>query len=173
MPKYRLAVGQTTEWTVRVFDAAGEPIAVDRLDVKVTDPASRTTALFGAFDTEAYRGEWQPIVEGDHELEVSAYIGGKLVGKDSAQVSVYTRFLELEPPLSDFSLLKRLVKIGGGQFSPLSACGEVIDGILDLPHGKVVTRRVWVTLWDRPAIFWIFLAALCGEWVIRKRLGLP
>jgi len=173
LPKYRLAVGETTEWTVRVFDAAGEPVAVDRLDVNVADPNSRTTALFGAFDTEAYHGEWRPTVEGDHEFTVAAFLGHKLVGKDSAQVSVYTRFLEMEPPLSDFGLLKRLAKIGGGEFVPLSACGQVIDSLLEQPPGKVVTRQVWVSLWDRPVIFWIFLAALCGEWIVRKRLGLP
>jgi uncharacterized membrane protein len=67
-------------------------------------------------------------------------------------------------------LLRRVAEDTGGRFYTADSVSALPDDITYL--GRGVTSLQEKDLWDLPAVLVLFVACVCGEWLIRRRVGL-
>ncbi len=176
--------GESVQVTVRLQDAAGNPIAgaapeavatgagETRVSVPLREDDNAPGRYVGAVDrlpSGVFRVE--PVGE-----EIDRLLGAK--GQRPAEPATATASFMVRAPLnreqldtrSDLALAKQIADATGGQVLPPTAVSEVL-ALTDLAP-RVTQKTDTSPLWVR----WEFLGVICGcllcEWVVRKRMGL-
>jgi uncharacterized membrane protein len=142
---------------------------------------SSQTNLVPQLDDAAYRGTLltppaSTVLENPGStmqqlsLDVSALDGETVVAKSSIPLQVIDDPAEFRDPRPDSGKLEQLARAAGGRV--IHSPAELAALLGDHPQAserKVVTRS---PLWDRPALWLLFLGLLSSEWILRRRKGL-
>jgi hypothetical protein len=105
--------------------------------------------------------------------------GGVVSGSSSARVIVYDEDLEMMRPAADHDFLRKLAVEGGGEFhraEELSAfLGRLLDRPVERDRVRLDLRPDWRSIRRSPFLvvfFLLFVAAVSGEWLLRRRWGM-
>lgn len=171
--KQRLRLGERAQLTAHVQDALGRPIPNCEVEAAFAGPGGLSAAASLTYQDEAYQGTYEPPRRGDYTVTARAHRGGQEIGTAEAKFVVYVPDLELERPTANLDLLRSLAsQTGGAFFSPQEA-----DALLSALEARnvpdtVIIHTDIIELWDNFLVILVFLGALTGEWVLRKRAGL-
>jgi hypothetical protein len=160
--------GDSVRVTARLRDtelpSEGDRVAVPPASARVVNPAAHqeaTVRLWPAAEPGTYEGEWRPAAAGDYAVDVS--IGG------SAGAAVVKVAADAITRTADPDALAIAARASGG---------GVVDGELALV--RALTDRYPAATVTRPShparSLWYaaaFALLLCGDWVLRRRRGLP
>ncbi len=167
-------LGASVPVTVRVVNAAYEPVSDASVQVRVEEPggASRTlTATLDASEPGLYRASLLTLASGVHRLDAEASRGGSSLGRTSVQVLAGGADPELVDPRRNDAVLRRLAESSGGALlaaDELDGLAARIRRAAAAPTARLVERDVWHNGWS----FVIICALLGTEWALRRRWGL-
>jgi hypothetical protein len=167
------APGATAPLEFGARDIAGSPLAGAEFEVKVTGPDGKPlTATPRASANGATADFTQTQAAGDYWVRVTARKDGKALGLDAVtRFIVDPKDLELDQPNADYSLLKQVAELTGGQL--LQA--EELDGFLQRVETlklEDLTRVTILPLWDNVWVLLLFVSLMTAEWALRKKWGL-
>lgn len=144
--------------------------ATVRGTVVAPDGAEQEVTLEWAVERDGeYRATYVPEGTGVHEVRVRAVVGRDTVTSEPAYVRV-------APPTSEYfgaemrpALLRQIAEETGGRFYRASRALDVARDMDFGASGATVVEQK--DLWDMPALLVLLLAALAGEWALRRREG--
>ena len=169
----RVPMGEKLQFEVGAGDPLGEPIPGVTWKVTVVTPSKSRIPVSVQPRQQNWVGEFQQTLEaGDYQVEVEAFQGSHLIGRETARFLVMKRDLEMDQPAADNALLSALAKTSGGECVTAEDFPRIIQEIekrtqsLEVP---VATRR---SLWDTWPTLLLFAFLNTLEWYLRKRWGL-
>ena len=115
--------------------------------------------------------------DGEYRLTVEARTpGGKLLGSDTTGFIAYTVDAEARPSTAQLHRLTHLAHRTGGEFFTAAEAGTALEHLLNLKPPAKLTRPDARPLFGGPLAFssllLLFVAALTGDWLLRKSKGL-
>ncbi len=162
---------------VRLVDDKAKPPATVPLSVKTPDGKTFEYTMKAAMlpgpggrQLPGYRAEVEPNVAGVFAAHSSIDLAGvKIEGE--------TRFVVSKPATEitgkpiDRELLHRIADQTGGHYFAFDERDQWAGNI----HYKEqqFSRMQIADLWNNPIVLVLFVAALCGDWILRKRWNLP
>ncbi len=143
----------SSEVAVEVIDEAGKQIPV-----QVRTSSAEPNVLLGSF---------YPSAGGSYRVNVTLTQDGKQIANQAAEFLVYGSELELADTGTNRSLLKSISERSGGVYVDIEDVAQLA------PKLKRAERRIprveRTEYWNSPLLFLFFLAAVTGEWVLRRR----
>lgn len=169
--------------TDKAGSEAGKPITVKvtrqpRPDVDfgkselvagVTGPAGevRLPIAASSANPDEFTAMFTPPSGGRYEVSAKLSADGKLLANQSAEVLVQGSALELADPRANPRPLEAIAAATGGVYVDMPQAGTLADKLPKKDRRRVtVERREY---WNNPLLFVVFLGALTGEWVLRRR----
>ena len=165
-----------------LHDEEGNPVRDAKIDLRVEPPAEGdmqqeaepAEPLQMAFSREQgyFRAEYVPQVAGEYAVRAEAVRTGNPVGEDAATFQAISEQRELEDPQADLSLLRRLSAAtadAGGKYYFYTNAYRLVHKLAARGQPLTLATSQWRDVWDRPALFAIFVLAVAAEWVMRKR----
>ena len=140
----------------------------------MTDADGRTSNLPATpvlTEPGAYESRFDPAGEGMFVVRARAYDEGALIGEDEQWFLVGASRAEFTQATQRRALLESLAETTGGSYYAPEAASAIPDNL----RGRRTSRSVYHAdpLWDMPLIFGLVLLLLAGEWLFRRRRGLP
>jgi hypothetical protein len=86
-------------------------------------------------------------------------------------VAEVQRSSELVDLNADATIPRRLAGLSGGQVFAPDEARQVLDLLGE--QSKTVRETKYITLWDSWPLMVLLLLLASGEWIMRKRVGLP
>jgi len=177
LSKQELLVGEKLKATVHLVDDKEQPIRDAELTLTLTDPEGHTVPLRPVFSRQAgaYVAEHEPAKPGDYLVKAEARRAGQPLGRDAAHFHASRLDVELQEPVADLKLLRRMsaaTRDAGGRYYPCSQLGDLLDELNRRGEPLVLTTRSRRDVWDWWALFALFAACLSAEWALRKWKGL-
>lgn len=182
LSKDRVGVGESVSIQAHLNDGEGNPVRDARIDLRVETPAEgdmqpeaeRAKTLQMTFSREQgyFRAEYVPQVAGEYTARAEAVRSGKSVGEDAVSFQAISEQRELEDPQADLSLLRRLSAAtadAGGKYYFYANAYRLVDELAARGKPLTLATSQWRDVWDRPALFVIFVLAVGVEWAVRKR----
>ncbi|HEY2251934.1 MAG TPA: hypothetical protein VGH74_12770, partial [Planctomycetaceae bacterium] len=176
--KSRYETREAIQVTVRLANAAGEPLVAADVSARMTsDNDARTVPL--VLDPQVpgeYRAEVSSLPAGQYRIEPVGAAVDSLQRENQqepafADLTVHEELsTELTETRCDRALAQQIADITGGQVVPPTAISEVLalTNLEPIVSTKVEQRPLWVQ-WK---YLWIVFGCLQLEWIVRKRLGL-
>jgi uncharacterized membrane protein len=117
-----------------------------------------------------YTASFVPDRPGVHEVVLQSVFKGDTTDSSPGYVRVAEATDEHFGAELRASLLRQVGdETGGGYYTPETA-GDIARDIVYSPSGSTVVKRN--DLWDMPIVILLLIAALGGEWVLRRRRGM-
>jgi len=118
-----------------------------------------------------YAGNFSPPTDGEYTIRVVADRGESYpMGEDDV-------FLTVGPSREEYfdaglrrGALERLARGTGGAYYEPETVDRLPEDIRYTGGGVTLTEEM--DLWDMPALFFLLVAFVAGEWVFRRRRGL-
>jgi uncharacterized membrane protein len=159
-----------------INDRAFNRINDARVQASLTTPSGEVFELPLQWDSRedgVYRGQWTTHEDGLHLLRIQAE--GNTLSEDQGQTDAQTFFLtstgtrEYFEAVQKRDFLQKVAQETGGSYYPL----EKVD---QLPHEILYTESHTsvieiLDLWDMPFNFFVLMALLVSEWMVRRRHG--
>jgi hypothetical protein len=175
--KQHMLTGETVEVTATLSGPDGTPIRDAELKLFVTDPTDRSVPLPFTFSRtkEAFVSEYTPQMGGDYKVT------GEVIGEDGEPETDTSHFhanatdRELEDPIADLQLLRRMAAAAsgsGGRYYPAGEFGDLLDDLRQEGEPLRLTTRQRRDIWDAWPLFAVFSLCMAAEWVIRRSKGL-
>ena len=167
-------LGAAVPVSVRVVDAAYEPVSDASVQVRVEEPGGASRMLAATLDASEpglYRASLVTLASGVHRIDAEATRGGRGLGRTSIQVLAGGTDPELVDPRRNDALLRRLAESTRGMLlarDELDGLAGHIRKAAASPTARLVERDVWHNGWS----FVIICALLGAEWALRRRWGL-
>jgi hypothetical protein len=187
--------GQPIEVTARAYDEQLEETGRYRLVARLQPAAGAATGgpaaspapieeatLSPGSDDRAYRGRLNaPQLSALTEvspgssltalgLEVTAYHENEPAAQASLDLAILNDSPEFRDPRPDFPTLETIARSSGGKLvRNASELGAVIDACKPAPGEKILSRQ---PVWDGPVFWFLLLALLCVDWIVRRTRGL-
>ncbi len=173
----RLMLGEELKVTARLTGPEGEPIRDAEMSLRVTDPRDQARELPATFSRQegAYVARCVPALAGDYTVTAEARRGEESLGWEKTYFHAGTTDLELEDPIADLSLLRRLSAVtepSGGRYYSCAQAGDLFEQLKQRAKPLTLTTRRREDVWDRWPLFALFAACLVAEWALRKWKGL-
>ena len=177
LTKNQVSVGEALQVEAHLLAPDGSPIRDARLKLKVQTPKGTSADLQSLFSREQgmFQAQYAPPEAGEYMVRAEAERGGKVVGTDAAFFQAFSADRELEDPVADLSLLRRLSDATSGAGGKYYQHTQIRGLLEDLKEkGKPLRLAVskWRDIWDTPMLFCAFLIAIAAEWGLRRWLGL-
>jgi hypothetical protein len=118
-----------------------------------------------------FAGELRDLPEGTCVLQLRGTDAGG--GEIALRVPVHvaTSFeAEMRNVSGDPDRLAKIARASGGQYLPIEQVDRLADRLAALRETE--SRFLRRPLWNSPYLFAFVFACLCGEWALRKRVGL-
>ncbi len=169
------APGDTLPVRVTVRNAAFEALPNATVDVRVTSPDGKVSALRASPEADAagdgrYVASFRPEQAGVFKMSAEARQASTVVGTASTSVLVGGADLEMADPRVNVQLLERVAAASGGRRvtdADLTALPDILRA--SLPAATLAVRQ---DLWHNGWSFAMILTLLGAEWVLRRRWGL-
>jgi len=170
----RIRAGESLEITAGAQDETGAFLTDADYTVTVVDPKGKEHAVRMYFQGDRMRGVfWETQASGDYTVRLTVRDGDSLVGELERKFLAYHEDIELVAPAANLELLERISNVTGGEFVLPEETNALFESLRSRDFRLEVRRRTVVRLWDRWPVLLLFVALLTGEWVLRKRWGLP
>ena len=169
----RVAPAQPVELVARVSSEEFLPVNDAQVTARVIDPfgAEEELALTWDLDRDGeYRGSFLPAVDGPYEVEVSALDGERALAAPPLHIQAGVLDEELQSGAMRGNLLRRIASETNGQFYTVGELDRLPEALRYTDRGTVVQEER--DLWDLPLFFFLLMALLFAEWVVRRQLGL-
>lgn len=169
----RVAPAQPVELVARVSSEEFLPVNDAQVTARIIDPfgAEEELALTWDLDRDGeYRGSFLPAVDGPYEVEVSALDGDRALAAPPLHIQAGVLDEELQSGAMRGNLLRRIASETNGQFYTVGELDGLPEALRYTERGTVVQEER--DLWDLPLFFFLLMALLFAEWVVRRRLGL-
>jgi hypothetical protein len=149
----------------------GADLTGARFVVDVTDPKGKAVPglepRVDSGDPDVATVEFYPGVAGRYEINASLKADNKILANQASEVRVRGSDLELTASEPRPENLRAIASATGGSYVEIDQAAEVADNVKRIERR---TSRVQRTeFWDSPALFACFLAAVTGEWFLRRR----
>jgi len=167
-------VGKPVE--IRAVRQAGadSPLATAEVSVQVVNEAGQSVAVpvrAGSSEPDVFTGTWHPPAGGRYQLEALLATAGATAANQSTEFLVHGSDLELAETGTDPERLRSIAKLTGGLYYDIGDADQLADKIER--RERHVTRVDRAEFWSSPGqqtgLFVFFLAAITGEWVLRRR----
>jgi uncharacterized membrane protein len=146
-------------------DLAGMDLAAE-----VSGPGGKTTPVpleASSAEPDVFTGTFAPAVGGRYEVTASLTGGGKPPDQQVAEFLVQGSDLELADPGTNRENLRAIANATGGAYLDVEDAEQLAGKV---PHKERRLRQVArVEFWNSPWLFCGFLAAVTGEWLLRRR----
>jgi uncharacterized membrane protein len=177
LSKQRLSLKEELKVLVYLTGPGGEPIRDAQLDLRVTDPKGEAAALPATFSRQdgAYVADYRPAVSGDYLVTADARRGGESMGTDRSYFHASRSELELEEPMADLSLLRRMASVtsdSGGGYCYYTQASRLFEQLRKKGNPLKLTTQRRRDVWDGWPVFALYAACLATEWGLRKWKGL-
>jgi hypothetical protein len=161
--------------TVLVRDSSFEPVRDAGVEVRVTAPDGRLTALQASIDPAAsgsgrYVATFRAAQAGVYRVTVNVQQGSAALGSATASFLAGGSDPEMTDPRLNLQVLRRIAAASGG--APVDAAR--LDVLADTlaaaaPAAQLEVRR---DLWHNAWSLLLIVGLLSGEWVLRRAWGL-
>ncbi|WP_372720419.1 glutamine amidotransferase [Novipirellula sp.] len=168
------AVGDSSLIRVRLQGPSGKPLGDATVDaLLVTEDRVVATVALSVDDPSrgTYQGETQPLEPGEYEVRIRAS------GFDSTALQATTPIwvgtpdhAELRRVGLDANALMQIAQAGKGSYFHESSADQLLEQLKPLSSGSIIESDVLV--WQSFYWFWVVIALLTAEWLLRKRAGL-
>jgi uncharacterized membrane protein len=141
--------------------------------VRIQSPAGEVTTVPLVWDLSKegqYTATFKPIEEGIYEAAAEAFEGGSSLGIGYANFRIAESKEEFHDAGMNADLLRNLASSTGGRYYTQADLDTLPEDIAISDSGA--SRLEERELWDMPIFFLLLVAAVCAEWVLRKRKGL-
>ena len=158
---------------VEVNDSAFMHLNNAQVTARVQSPSGETATLQMAWDVDKdgqYTATYRPREEGIYEVTADAALGTKSLGTAKANFRIAESTEEFHNAALNADLLKRLASETGGRYYTPRDARTLPEDISYVDNG--LSRIEEKELWDMPFLFLLLVAAVCGEWILRKRRSL-
>ncbi len=167
-------VGDRSLIRVRLQGPSGKPLGDATVDallvaeerVVATVPLSLENPARGT-----YQGQTPPLEQGEFEIHIRAS------GFDASALQATTPIwvgtpdhAELRRVGLDKNALVQIAQAGKGRYYHESSAEELLENLKPLSSGSVIESDVFI--WQSFYWFWLVIALLTAEWLLRKRAGL-
>lgn len=169
----RVAPAQPVELVARLSSEEFLPVNDAQVTARIIDPfgAEEELALTWDLDRDGeYRGSFLPAVDGPYEVEVSALDGERALAAPPLHIQAGVLDEELQSGAMRGNLLRRIASETNGQFYTVGELDRLPEALRYTDRGTVVQEER--DLWDLPLFFFLLMALLFAEWVVRRQLGL-
>ncbi len=177
LSRQRLMVGEKVKVSATLTDADGAPVRDAQLNLQVTDPIGRTAPLPVAFSREQgnYATDYSPTVQGDYVIHAEALRDGAMIGSDVARFHATSTNPELEDPIADMKLLRRIAAVTqdcGGRYYHYLQADDLFNALQQRGGPLKLTTRQRRDVWDAWYAFALVAGLMTTEWALRKWKGL-
>jgi hypothetical protein len=149
----------------------GTDLTGAQVNVDVTDPKGQLvpglTPRFSSADPDVALVEFYPSAAGRYDISAALKMDGKVLANQAGELRVRGADLELADAGTRPDNLRALKEATGGVYADIDDADEIASKIT-----RIERRRTQVTrteYWDSPWLFAGFLAAVSGEWFLRRR----
>jgi hypothetical protein len=146
-------------------DLAGMDVGVE-----VTGPSGKAVPVpvrAGSAEPDVFTGTFFPDEGGRYEVAASLTGAGKPPEHQVAEFLVQGSGLELADPGTNRANLQAIAGATGGLYFDVEDADQLADKI---PHKeRRLVREERAEYWNSPLLFMGFLAAVTGEWMLRRR----
>ena len=173
LPQDRVEPQEIVTVLAEVGDANFEELNNGSVVAIVTAPSGNLSELPMEWTAEKdgeYRTTFTAAEEGFYEIHVEASSGEELLGEDTAYVQVAPSDDEYYDSTMRPSLLKRVAEETGGRFYTPDTVASLADDIQYVGGGVTVVEEL--DLWDMPALLFLLVSLVLGEWGYRRMRGL-
>jgi hypothetical protein len=165
-------LGEEAVLRVWVFDEYFKPLQDAEVKVLLKTPDGKELPVPMRLESEGvYSGGFDAAQLGEHEASVYVTRQGKRYGQAKTSFRVLESHFEEEDLRPDNTLLKELAQASGGRYVPADDFSMTFFKQYELELTKKTGRKI--LLWNSPWLLLLILTLLVGEWVLRKRRGLP
>lgn len=145
-------------------------LARTELTVEVAGPAGKITAepmRSSSAEPDQFSGGFYPTAGGRYQVAAALTADGKPLANQAAEFLVQGPDLELADTGTSPANLQAIANATGGRYFDISEIDQLVK---QLPRQERRTPRVErIEYWNSPWLFAVFLAAVTGEWVLRRR----
>ncbi|MDP6553720.1 MAG: glutamine amidotransferase [Pirellulaceae bacterium] len=141
-----------------------------RVAVEVVDGAGKRIPIelrSGSAEPNLFVASFYPSSSGRFEVNASLTSEGKTVANQTAEFLVHGSDLELADTGTNRSLLKSISQKSGGVYVDVEDTSRLADSIERKERRNARTERT--EYWDSPFLFLLFIAAVSGEWILRRK----
>jgi hypothetical protein len=139
--------------------------------VDITDPKGRPVPGLeprsDSADPDVATVEFSPAMGGRYDITAALRVEGKMLANQTGELRVRGADLELADSGTRPENLRALSEATGGLYADIDVADTIAESI---PRSE---RRRWhvsrTEYWDSPWLFAAFLAAVSGEWFVRRR----
>jgi uncharacterized membrane protein len=166
--------GESADLQVKVLTEDYDATHDASVTVTVTGPdgAARPYTVFPRYDEPGvYERKLDLNAVGTYRLEAVAVLKNDELGRDQTLLQVRPASEELRRLNQDVATLKRIAAESGGVYLPIEEAGKLPELLRKDMH--LIQRYRHTELWDRWWVFTLLVGALCTEWFVRKKNGLP
>jgi len=177
LSKREVAVGEPLSIEAHLASATGEPIRDAGVKLTIEKPDGSREELPSLFSRErgCFQAQYSPTLAGEYAVRAEATRGGRHVGADAAFFHASSADRELDDPVANLSLLRRLAAAtaqAGGTYRLYTDLSHLLQELEGRGEPLRLTVRRWREVWDGPALFVLFALALVAEWTLRRAKGL-
>ena len=117
-----------------------------------------------------YRTTFTASEEGFYEIRVEAEVNGELLGEDTVYAQVTPSDSEFYDSTMQKALLERVAEETNGRYYNSENVSSLPDDIQYVGTGVTVGEER--PLWDMPALLFLLISLVMGEWGYRRYRGL-
>jgi hypothetical protein len=178
IPSRRLQVGDPVPLALHVLGERGAPVPDAEAAVEVRRegaPAPQGVPVAYEARSGTFEGVLKLDAPGDYAIRGRAARGQDEIGEDRLMVTVQPFDRELDDPVADHSLLRRIAEAtrrAGGRFVPWQRLRLLLAGLSEKGRRVVVPRTEINDVWDRPWLFAALVLFAVAEWALRRLKGL-
>lgn len=169
-------IGETVRVRARLSTPQGEPLSLNDVQLRVTDPEENTLFPGGrsvAQDPEQagqYTTNFRTTIPGRYQIELELPSLGETI---STAIEVTMPQLEQQQPEQNRALLMKIAQATRGEYLPIEEAADKLPALFETSAAVSVPidERLRV-LWDRAWLMYLVIGLLCVEWLTRKLLRL-
>ena len=157
----------------RVYDSGYGLDSDATVWLKITDPDAAVQDLQMQADISRagdYVATLTASKPGVYQMEASSFGEGHQKGYASLSFLVADSLHEVRDAALNSELLKKIVQAGGGKYYRPGTADRLVEDLQ--ANRKVQTANIQLDVWDMPIVFFLLLACLGLEWLLRRRKGL-
>jgi len=171
--KHSYSLDETATVRAEVHDASFVRLNDAQITARVKTPSGRTASVPLAWELRregAYSGRFRPEEEGIHEVTAEFFQGDRNLGSARTSFRVADSFVEFHNGALNADLLARLAQGTGGRYYTPETIGSLPEDISYVDTGSALIEER--DLWDMPLVYFLMIASMAAEWILRKRKGL-
>ncbi len=168
--KSRYHFGERAAIDVQVFNTKLEPLDSAEVVLRLQHQRYERKFYPDQYETGVYRQEIDPQYPGDYTLSARALYRNRQIGRSEFSFTVGEYSKELSVTRLSRPTMQSIALNSGGAYIEPGSLDSLFALIEATPKKNNIIEEK--SLWDQPAILFLIILLLAGEWFIRKRAGM-